>query len=820
MPCGIVFDMHNLGINPKSSNDKQKAPCMFLNYIKTAWRILQKNLSHTIINIIGLGVGFSVATLLLIFIFHQLSYDRFHEHSHRIYRMTVEGHMGNDQYISAPLTDGEVADIFKEQLPEAEYVSRLFTQGTQEVFVDNERFAIDQLVWVDPGFFHMFSFPLSKGDPEQVLDSPDQVVLSEDAALQFFGSTDVINETMFFANRTYRITGIMENFPANSHVQFTVVASIATRTRPEDNIIPRQGISFPTYVLLREDADKENFVNNAVRLADLHVEEKYGPMGLHINHHVQNLEDIYLHSRFAMVTEETGDIRNVYIFSFLTLFILLIAIFNFVNLMTAQAEKRSREIGLRKVIGAGKGDLIRQFMGESVIIALLAFLLALALNEFLIHPFSHMLDEDFSLLYWQQPIILLAILAFVVIIGIISGIYPALYLSRHQPITVLKGDQHGTGKPNAFRKVLVSVQFAISIFLIATLLLLHKQVSDMKHKNPGFEREHVISVTNLTSGIRGSYESIRAELLQHPRILQVTASQSIPGRQRSIQTAHKQEDDPDQTILIHENRIQHHYLETYGMQLVAGRDFDPQMRTDSASVIVNERAVKELGLEDPIGADIVVWQHPCRIIGVVSDFHFQSLHHKLEPLAFTMYSTWFNQISIRMEPGSTREVMDFTQETFESADPNYVFDYLFIDSLFEQMYRREERISNMVTAAAILAIIISFMGLFALTSFTVSQKVKEIGIRKTFGASTFSVVASLTKELSRWLIAGAIVALPLAYWVVDSWQQNFAYQISLLEHWWLFAAAVLIAGAIGGLAMLYQSLSAARANPMDSLRTE
>ncbi len=793
---------------------------MFLNYIKTAWRILKKNLSHTIINIIGLGVGFSVATLLLIFVYHQLSYDRFHEHSHRIYRITIEGQIGDGQHINGPYTDGEVADILKEQLPEGEYVSRLFTQGAQEVFIDHKRFSAEQVVWVDPGFFRMFSFPLAKGDPEHVLDGPDKVVISEDAAMRFFGSTDVVNETITIANYTYRITGIMENFPKNSHVQFTVIASIATRTRPDDNIIARQGISFPTYILLREDADKESFFNNAARLADLHIEERYGPMGLRMSHDLQNLEDIFLHSRFSMGAEETGDIRNVYIFSFLTLFILLIAIFNFVNLMTAQAEKRTREIGLRKVIGAGKGDLIRQFMGESVLIALLAFVLALALNEFLIAPFSNMLDEDFSLVYWQQPVILLAILAFVGIIGIISGIYPALYLSRHQPITVLKGDQHGTGKPNAFRKVLVSIQFAISIFLIATLLLLHKQVSDMKHIDPGFAREQVISITSLTSQIRGSYESIRAELLQHPRILQVTASQSIPGRQRSVQTAHRREDAPDQTIMIHENRIRHHYIETYGMQLVAGRDFDPQMRTDSASVIVNERAVKELGLEDPIGADIVVWQHPCRIIGVVSDFHFQSLHHKLEPLAFTMYSPWFSYISIRMEPGSTREVMDYAQKTFESADPNYVFDYVFIDSLFEQMYRREERISNMVTTAAILAIIISFMGLFALTSFTVSQKVKEIGIRKTFGASTFSIVASLTKELARWLIAGAIVALPLAYWVVDNWQQNFTYQINLLEHWWLFTAAVVIAAVIGGLAMLYQSLSAAKANPMDSLRTE
>ncbi len=793
---------------------------MFLNYIKTAWRILQKNLSHTIINIIGLGVGFSVAILLLIFVHHQLSYDRFHENSHRLYRMTVEGRFSDGQFISAPVTSGEVADVLADQVPEAEMVSRLYQQGTQEVFVDHERFTGERTVWVDPQFFDMFSFPLVAGDPDHVIAEADRVVLSESTANRFFGSTDVINKTIIISNHEYQITGIMEDFPTNSHLQFGMVASFQSLIRPDYNVISNQGVSFPTYLLMREDAAFEEMKSKAVAVADARSSEIFGPMGLELHHGIQHLEDIHLHSRFTMDIEETGDIRNVYIFSFLTLFILLIAIFNFVNLMTAQAEKRSREIGLRKVIGAGKGDLIKQFMGESVIIASMALLLALALNEFLITPFSHLLDEDFSLIYWTQPAIFVSIIAFVLIVGGLSGIYPALYLSRHQPITVLKGDQHGTGKPNAFRKVLVSMQFAISIFLIASLLLVHKQVSEMKHKDPGFDREHIVAVSHLTSGIRNSYESIKAELLQHPAITNVTGSESTPGRQRSVQNSYRQGDSPTNSVLMHEHRIQHDYIETYGIRLVEGRDFDRQMRTDSASVIINQQAARDLGLEDPVGEDIVVWQHPCRIIGVVADFNFQSLHHKVEPLAFTMYSDWVSFVSIRLQPGSTTEAIPYIRETFESADPNYVFNYHFIDDHFAQMYRREERIGNMITAAAILAIVISFMGLFALTSFTVSQKVKEIGIRKTFGASVFSVVLGLMSSLSRWLITGTIIALPLAYLVVDSWQQNFAYHIDLLNHWWLFAAAVLIAGAIGSIAMLYQALSAARANPMDSLRTE
>lgn len=790
------------------------------NFFTTAFRILKKNKTNTFINVVGLGLGFSISFLLMIYVVHQLSYDRFHEKSDRIFRVTVEGTMGDGKVISGAMSSGETADLVITQVPEAEHVTRLYTFGTRTVHVDEQRFTEERLAYVDTAFFQIFTFPFIAGDPETAFRDPMSVVLSVTTAEKFFGTTDVLNEVVRIRGYDYRITGVMKDMPRNSHLKYDILAAFESLLRPEWSIIENNGISFPTYILMRADADPQAFREKVLRVADERILERFQPIGIRLHHNLQPIHDVYLHSQFSFADEEGGDIRNVYIFSFLAFFILLIAVFNYVNLITAQSEKRSREIGMRKVIGANKQDLVKQFIGESVIVSLIAFVLALLLNELLITPFSHLVDEKFSLIYWQNPWILGGIVLFVLLTGVVSGIYPAFYLSRHEPIVVLKGTQHGAGGKHALRKILVSLQFAISIFLIASLLLVHRQVNYMKHKELGFERENVITVTNLTGAIINSYESLKAELLQNPNIISVAASESIPGQQRSAQNCYKRGDDPSTAILVHENRIQHDYLETFGIRLIEGRDFDPEMRTDSASFIINQATAGKLGLDNPIGEEITVWTMPGRIIGVVADFNFFSLHHEIEPLVLTTYADWFSRISIRMQPGSLEEPMDFIRSRFEAADPNYTFDYTFVDQNFERMYQQEERINKLITAAAILAVMISFMGLFALTSFTVARKVKEIGIRKTLGAPVHRIVLMLSGELSRWMLAGNIIAWPATYLVVSRWQQNFAFQIDLVQHWWLFLTAGLLAGAVGMLAMLYQSLRAARANPVESLRSE
>lgn len=790
------------------------------NFFTTAFRILRKNRTNTFINVIGLGLGFSISFLLMIYVYHQLSYDRFHEKSDRIYRFAVEGTMGDGKVISGAMSSGETADLIIAQVPEVEHVTRLYTFGTRTVIVDEQRFTDEKLAYVDTAFFQIFTFPFIAGDPLTAFRDPMSAVISETTANKFFGTTEVLDEVVRIRGFDYRITGVMEDMPRNSHLKYDILVAFESLLRPEWAIIENNGISFPTYVLMRADANPQAFKEKAVQVADERLLERFEPLGIKLYHHLQPIHDVYLHSRYSFADEDGGDIRNVYIFSFLAFFILLIAVFNYVNLITAQSEKRAREIGMRKVIGANKHDLVRQFIGESVIVSLIAFVLALMLNELLITPFSHLVDENFSLTYWENPLVLGGIVLFVLLIGVLSGMYPAFYLSRFEPIVVLKGTQHGAGGKHALRKILVSLQFAISIFLIASLLLVHRQVSYMKHKDLGFERENVITVTNLTGALTNSFESLKAELLQNPNIISVAASESIPGQQRSAQNCYKRGDDPSTAILIHENRIQYDYLETFGIRLIEGRDFDPEMRTDSASFIINQTAARKLGLNNPIGEEIIVWTMPGRIIGLVADYNFFSLHHEIEPLVLTKYADWFSRVSIRMQPGNLTENMDYIRTSFEAADPNYTFDYTFVDQNFERMYQQEERINKLITAAAILAVVISFMGLFALTSFTVARKIKEIGIRKTLGAPVHRIVLQLSGELSRWMLAGNLIAWPAAYLMVSRWQQNFAFQIDLVQHWWLFLTAGVMAGVVGGLAMFYQSLSAARANPVESLRSE
>jgi putative ABC transport system permease protein len=790
------------------------------NYIKIAWRFLLKNKTHTVINVIGLGLGFSVSVLIMIFVVHQLSFDTFHEKSDRIYRLTLIGSMADGKVLSAALTSGEVAHYIREEVPEAEEVCRVYDWGQTEVIVDDLRFTNDKVLWVDESFFRMFSFAWLEGNQELALTEPFTAVVTEATAEKYFADKSALNQTIRIRGIDYRITGIMPDPPANSHIQFGMLATFQTLERPDYNIVERNGVSFPTYVLVRESAAHDVFKEKTATVADHYLNLRFEPMGIKGNHSLQPLNKVYLHSDLTFDMAKKGDIRHVYVFSFLALAVIVIAVFNFINLVTAQSEKRTREIGMRKVMGAFRKDLIMQFIGESVMIASIAFLISLMINELLIKELSMLLDEPLRLEYWHQPVMLLTIVAMVVLTGIIAGLYPAFYLSGFQPIVVLKGLVKGSIATLLVRKVLVIFQFSISIFLITTVLLLNRQVVYMQHKDLGFNRENVLSARGLTQSIRNAYPALREELLQHPDITQVSGSQFVPGESFSFQNSRKSTDPPEAAIMMWENRIQHGYLETFGMQIIEGRGFDPAMRTDTAAFLLNETAVRQLGLENPIGEEILIWQHSGRVIGVVADFNFQSLHNEIAPLAFTMYDNWINRINIRFTPQNTTEVMKWIRERLEEADPNYTFEYLFVDEVFADMYRQEEHLNKLTLTAAIIAIIISFMGLFALTSFSIQKRIKEIGIRKTLGASLAQILLLLFRDMWRWVLAGCLIAWPLAAYIILRWQQNFAFTIQIADYWYLFLIAGALAALIGTMAMLSQAWSASKTNPVESLKTE
>lgn len=792
------------------------------NHLKIAWRLLRKNKIHTLINIIGLGIGFSASILMLIYVHHQLSFDRFHENADRIHRFVIEGSMADGKTITGAMTHGNVGRMVADVVPEMQYYSRYYSWGTHEVMIDEQRFTDDRIAWVDSVFFDIFSFPLVNGNPQTALQKPHSAVLTRSIAQKYFGDNDPVGQSLRIENRDYLITAIMEDLPANSHLQFDVLASFHTLETSEHNVVNQQGISFPTYVMMAEGANEEDFKQKTIEAANAYTEELFSPHGISIDHRLQALSRVYLYSDLGFDGwGPRGDIRNVYIFSFLAIIVILIAVFNFINLVTAQSEKRVKEIGMRKVMGAFRKDLIGQFIGESLVITFLAFLFSMVLNEVFIKSFSNLLDENLVLTYWHNPLMLLGVLGLVLFVGVVAGAYPAFYLSHYKPASVLKGGVlKSGGGTHSLRKVLVVFQFAISVFLVISVLLLNCQVQYMKSKDPGFARENVIAVRQITPSIRNAYTSLKADLLQNPGITHVTASQSIPGQTRSLQNSYRQGDDPSAAVMMYENRIQHGYLDTYGITIVEGRNFDPEMRTDTASFILNQAAVRKLGLENPVGEQIYVWNQAGTVIGVVKDYNFLSLHNEIDPMAFSMYSGWFNTISVRVRPGTTAETLSHIREVFIAADPHYVLDYTFVDDVFAQMYLKEEKVNALISYAAILAIVISFMGLYALTSFTVRKKVKEIGIRKTLGATVPQILALLFRDLSRWIITGNLIAWPVAFYVVMRWQESFAFRIRITDYWYLFVFAGLLAATVGFIATLVQSLSAANANPVHSLKSE
>ncbi len=790
------------------------------NYFKIAWRVLLKNKTHTIINIAGLGLGFSVSVLIMIFVYHQLSYDDFHENAHRIYRITLDGSFADGKRLSASFSSGDLAQYIADEVPEAEEVCRIFRVGITEVIYEDKRFTNDRVFWVDENFFSLFSFPVIKGNPQNVFAEPFSAVITKSMSEKYFSDNDPIGKTLTIRGDNYRITGLMEDHPANSHLEFDILASFNSLVRSDFNIVESHGVSFPTYILKREGADTDVLSEKVTSVADHYFNERFKPIGMSGTHGLQRLDRIYLHSGFSFEYAETGDMRHVYIFSFLALAVIVIAIFNFINLVTAQSEKRMREIGMRKVLGAFRKDLILQFIGESVLIAIFAFILSLMLNELLISRFSFLLGDTMRLEYWYQPGMLIMIILLVLITGIIAGMYPALYLSGFQPIVVLKGLTKSSLASGFIRKLLVIFQFVISIFLITSVLLLDRQVSYMQNKDLGFDRENIVSVRGLTQSIRNAYPALKAELLQNPSIANVTASHDVPGENISIQNSRRASDPPQTAVMMYESYIQHDYLETFGIRIIQGRDFDPAMMTDTSAIILNEAAVRTLGLENPIGEDIVIWEHTGRVIGVVSDFNFQSLHNNIDPLAFTMWERYFSRISIRMLPGNTNQTMDWIRKKFEAADPNYSFEYFFVDDLFTQMYVQEEHLNRLTLAATIIAIIISFMGLFALTSFTIQKRIKEIGIRKTLGASLSRILILLFSDMWRWTIIASLISWPLSAWVINRWQENFAFRINLVDYWYLFILAGGLAAIVGTASTFSQAWMASKTNPADIMRAE
>ena len=805
---------------------------MFKNYVKIAIRNLFRNKLYSFLNIAGLAIGIACCVLILLYVQDELSFDRFHEKADRIFR--VNSHFFISERTMHFATTAHVqGQMFKDEYPEVENYVRFNQYELRSVIRYKENtFYEEKFIYADHTLFDVFSFKLIKGNPKDALVKPNSLVITEEMAEKYFGSDDPIGKDLRVnVDTLYKVTGVIENIPKTSHIRPDFFASFSTlNLEPTGNAAQDllMNVDYFTYILLREGADYKEFEQKLVGFIDKYIGAVLKGLGGSARLEVQPLTRIYLHSDLDGELERTGDISYVYLFSGIGLFILLLACLNFMNLATARSANRAKEVGLRKVVGALRPQLIKQFLGESMILTFIALILSLLLASLTMSIFRNISAKDLTMGIFSNPILMAGLLALFFIVSIIGGSYPAFFLSAFRPVEVLQGKLKRGAKSSILRIVLVSLQFTVSIVLIIGTLIVHKQLNYIRDSKLGYDKDHVVALRIRNPETQKKYEAIKSELLRHPKILNASASSSLPLGQNMFSAHHAVGKPEDELIMLFGQVVDEDFIDTYKIEMAQGRNFSKEFPTDpEEAIIVNEAAVKKLGWQDnPINKEIerftsLTTRKKHRIIGVVKDYHFQSLREEIQPMILynaIAFGGYYNRMSVRVRPENIRETIGFIESKWAEFDSQYPLEYVFVDDQFDSLYRAEERLGQLFGYFTALAILIGCLGLFGLTSFTAEQRTKEIGIRKVLGASVPSVIMLLVREFTKWVLLAVLIAWPIGYFVMKTWLQNFHYRISLGFDTFLLAA--LLALIISIITVSYQSIRAALANPADSLKYE
>lgn len=809
---------------------------MIKNYFKIAFRNLVKHKFISFINLFGLTVGLTCCLLITTYILDELSYDRYNKNADNIYRVT---RTFNNAEGVVSLTLSTIAPAFGYYLPgdfpEIQKMTRLLANGPTPIKYGEKKFNEKNVFFADENLFDVFTVNVLKGNPKTALTDPFSVMLTEEEAKKYFGDEDPINKTIRFNSQVdFKVTGIYKAFPSNAHMHPTMLLSFNSLRDSviygAENLRTSWGNnSFFTYLLLPKEYSPKNMVARFPAFVDKRMTgqeyqgqqpSKFTKLGL------QKLTDIHLYSHTDYEAEPNGDISRVYIFSAIALFILLIACINYMNLSTARSALRAREIGIRKVIGARKKELILQFLGESVLICWAAILLAFLLTFFTL-PFLNTVsgkEISFAVLFKWQIIVSLLVTPFLV--GIISGIYPALFMSSFKPVKTLKGLFKVKGGNISFRKVLVVTQFSIGIILIITTIIVFQQLHYMQRKSLGFDKERIVTMS-YTNEVNKQYDAFRTELLQNSSFKNVTRSSRIPtGRLLDNMGAYTLSGDSmiPVTTDIKFVTSDYDFVSTFGISLKAGRFFSREFGTDTASFVINESAVTALGwknAQDALGKDFKYGNNKGHIIGVINDFHFESMHQPIVPLVLLLpppSQLYYNNFSIKLASNNIPASMIYLENIYKKYFPETPLDYTFLDQNFDKLYQTEQRQATLFTAFACIAIFIACLGLFGLSAFAISQRIKEIGVRKVLGANINSIVSLLSKDFLKLVGIAAVLAFPVAWYGMNNWLKDFAYRINI--QWWVFVLAGLLAALIAFVTVSFQAIKAAVANPVKSLRTE
>jgi putative ABC transport system permease protein len=806
---------------------------MFYNYFKIAFRNLVKYKFISFINLFGLTLGLTCCLLISTYIIHELSYDRYNTIADQIFR--VERTFINPETGAVNLKLAAVAPpvgpLLKNDFKEISQVTRLLQNSPTPFRYEDKKFNEQNSYFADEHLFDMFNVQVTKGNPARALNDPYSVMLTEDLAKKYFGNDEPLNKVLRMNNQfDLKVTGVYKSFPSNAHLHPELLISFNTLNDTAvygpNNLATNWGNNaFFTYVLLPKgfnpyklETQLPAFLNRHINDGDRYKPSQYTSLSL------RKLSDIHLMSHMDDEAEENGDIKRVYVFSAIALFILLIACINYMNLSTARSVLRGKEIGIRKVVGAQKKELVFQFLCESVLICWIATLLALLLTRIALPWLNDISGQALSissLFKWQ---FLLPLLSLPFVIGIFSGIYPALFLSSFQPIKVLKGIMKVRGHSLSFRKALVVVQFSISIILIICTTIVFQQLKYMQKKSLGFNKDHVITLA-YNAGLNDKYESFKTQLLDNPGIKGVTRSSRIPSG-RLLDNMGSQIDRGDSLTPVQADIkfvvADEDFIPTYGVGMVQGRNFSKSYGTDTSAFLINEAAVKVLGLksnEEAIGKQFQYGGTKGRLVGVFNDFHFESMHQRILPLILLNPKTGnnFGRISIKVS-GSIPAAIAHVESTWKQFLPEIPFDYTFLDENFSRLYQSENRQESIFTIFSFIAIFIACLGLLGLSAFTISQRIKEIGIRKVLGAKVSTIVTLLSKDFLKLVLIAGIIAFPVAWFAMSKWLEDFAYRITI--QWWVFLFAGFMAALVAFATIGFQAVKAGRANPVKNLRTE
>jgi putative ABC transport system permease protein len=802
---------------------------MIKNYLKTALRIMLRQKGYSIINIAGLSVGIAATLIIITYIVDETSYDKMHSDASRMYRIACSGRLqGTAMEIAT--SPAPVAEAIQKGIPQIEETVRVGLFRTMPMGYEDKHFTEQNVAVADSNFFKFFSFAVLKGNPETFLRGTNKIVITESVAKKYFGNEDPIGKIMFRGSdkKVSEVTGVVKDAPPNSHIQFDIVLSGESWDYMRNTQWTSNNLY--TYFKLRDNAGLTSVKEQLNKLAETNIGaeiEKYvgvsfkefKAQGNDFGLFIQPMLDIHLKSSLSDEFVPNGNIQYLYIFGVVAAFIILVACINFMNLSTARSANRAKEVGVRKTIGAFRSRLIIQFVSESLIYSIISTILALGIIALTLDAFNLLSGKELSFSVFSNPVVIVSLIIFTIVIGLIAGSYPAFYLTSFKPTEVLKGKIRSGFRNSALRNVLVVFQFIISIALIFGSLVVYKQLRFMQEKNLGFDKENVVNLLH-TYSLGKNAQAFKNEIASHPSFKGASFANNLPPR--VSWTSAYRKGGSEQDFLLHVYQVDHDHLKTMGYEMAQGRFFSREFKSDTAAIILNESAWKEMGYKDLDEATVLSYNSdppsPLKVIGVMKDFNYQSLKDNVRPMAILLGNEPNLEMAIRLAPGNTHDQIKILEGVWKKHASDAPFEYTFLDQNFDLLFRAEQRMSQIILVFTFLAISIACLGLFGLAAYTAEQRAKEISIRKVMGASIPQVFILLSKDFTVLVMVAFVLATPLAWYFADQWLSGFANRISIDVSYVLIAALVSFVIAI--LTISYQSIKAARENPVNSMRAE